>query len=132
MRRRRRRCARREKPNAPDASRMRGMEFAVVTLAVAVLVLVVALRLALKRPGSASRSSDELGRAVERVPVEPATLTAPNSRNALEVVPVGPTYELRLSDHPLMQFDPISSADLPSRTNLSGTYTHCIGALLDN
>jgi len=109
---------------------MAGMELAVIALAVAVVVL--ALALVLRRPGTANRASSQRGRSVERVPLEQGALPVANSRNGLEVVAAGPSYELRLSDNPLMRLDPITYADLPSRTSLSGTYAQWIGALLDN
>lgn len=54
------------------------------------------------------------------------------SRDSLTVVATGNSYELRLSDHPLIQLEPIAAELVPQHSPLSGTYAQWIGALLDN
>lgn len=117
---------------AKRSAKLSDMEFALVALAVAVLVLGVAFGVALLR-GRPTTTEDEGRHAIEAVPPDrTATAVVQNPRDQLHVVSVGPAYELLLAETPLMHLDPIRYEELPERTRLSGTYATWIGALLDN
>lgn len=105
------------------------MEIAVLVLAVAVLVLglLVFWQLLASNRSDASLPSSELVHLGAASPP-----TNESSRNQMEVVANGQSFELRLSDKALMQLEPIRYEMLPSRTALSGTYAQWLGALLDN
>lgn len=105
------------------------MEIAVLVLAVAVLVLglLVFWQLLVSNRSDASLPSSELVHLGAASPP-----TNEGSRNQMEVVATGQSFELRLSDKALMQLEPIRYEMLPSRTALSGTYAQWLGALLDN
>jgi hypothetical protein len=105
------------------------VEIAVLVLALAVLVLGITVA----RQRRPVNRSDAVVRAGELAPVEAASPPAnPNSRNQMEIVAVGPSFELRLADKALMQLEPIRADLVPKSEPLSGTYAQWLGALLDN